>query len=99
MKEFQQADCRQVLNHNPRMSSRWTGFFVWALVAACAAFWGLKIFAATHPVPPGALAPVPPVATAGPMVRLFGALPAQAQDDEDTQGQASDRFQLVGVIA
>ena len=29
------------------MSSRWTGFFIWALVAASAAFWGIKVFAAT----------------------------------------------------
>jgi general secretion pathway protein C len=80
------------------MSSRWIGFFVWALVAACIAFWALKIFAATHPVPAGALTPVPPVATAGPMVRLFGAAPTPDEDD-DTPSPASDRYQLVGVIA
>jgi len=80
------------------MSSRWIGFFVWALVAACVAFWGLKIFAATHPVPAGALTPVPPVATAGPMVRLFGAASAP-EEDEDVAPAASDRYQLVGVIA
>ncbi|HEX4510452.1 MAG TPA: type II secretion system protein N [Burkholderiaceae bacterium] len=80
------------------MSSRWIGFFVWALVAACLAFWGLKIFAATHPVPAGALTPVPPVATAGAMDRLFGAAPT-AQEDEDQPAPESDRYQLVGVIA
>jgi general secretion pathway protein C len=80
------------------MSSRWTGFFIWALVAACVAFWGLKIFAATRPVPAGAQAPQPPVAVAGPMVRLFGALPTTEADD-NTPPPASDRFQLVGVIA
>lgn len=88
-----------VLNHNPRMSSRWIGFFVWALVAACIAFWGLKIFAATHPVPAGALTPVPPVATAGPMVRLFGAAPTPDDGDDSAPSPASDRYQLVGVIA
>ena len=86
------------MNHNPGMSSRWTGFFVWALVAACVAFWGLKIFAATHPVPAGALTPVPPVATAGPMVRLFGATAAPEEADDSSPAE-SDRFQLVGVIA
>ena len=86
------------MNHNPGMSSRWTGFFTWALVAACLAFWGLKIFAATHPVPAGALTPVPPVATAGPMVRLFGAQ-ATPDEEDNTPSPASDRFQLVGVIA
>jgi general secretion pathway protein C len=80
------------------MSSRWTGFFIWALVAACTAFWGLKIFAATRPVPAGAQAPQPPVAVAGPMVRLFGAAPTP-EEQENTPSPASDRFQLVGVIA
>jgi general secretion pathway protein C len=79
------------------MSSRWTGFFVWALVAASTAFWGIKIFAATRPVPPGAQAPQA-VAANGPMERLFGAVvvptvAAPAQHPE------SERFQLVGVIA
>jgi general secretion pathway protein C len=80
------------------MSSRWTGFFVWALVAACVAFWGLKIFAATRPVPAGAQAPQPPVAVAGPMVRLFGAAPV-AEEADNGPSPASDRYQLVGVIA
>jgi len=80
------------------MSSRWTGFFIWALVAACAAFWGLKIFAATHPVPSNAREPSKPVAVAGPMVRLFGAV-AEPEEEEAAPSPASDRFQLVGVIA
>jgi general secretion pathway protein C len=80
------------------MSSRWTGFFIWALVAACAAFWGLKIFAATHPVPTNAREPSKPVAVAGPMVRLFGAV-AEPEEQEVAASPASDRFQLVGVIA
>ena len=80
------------------MSSRWTGFFIWALVAASTAFWGFKIFAATRPVPFGAQAPLAAIPPAGPMVRLFGAVvvptaPAEVQHPE------SERFQLVGVIA
>ena len=79
------------------MSSRWTGFFIWALVAASTAFWGIKIFAATRPVPLGAQAPQA-VSANGPMERLFGAVvvptvAAPAQHPE------SERFQLVGVIA
>ena len=80
------------------MSSRWTGFLLWALVAACTAFWGLKIFAATNPVPSNAREPSKPVAVAGPMVRLFGAVPV-AEEEEQAAPPASDRFQLVGVIA
>jgi general secretion pathway protein C len=79
------------------MSSRWTGFFVWALVAASTAFWGIKIFAATRPVPPGAQAPQV-VAANGPMERLFGAVvvPTVAPPPQHPE---SERFQLVGVIA
>jgi general secretion pathway protein C len=79
------------------MSSRWTGFFVWALVAASTAFWGIKIFAATRPVPPGAQAPQA-VAANGPMERLFGAV-AVAAVAAPAAHPESERFQLVGVIA
>jgi general secretion pathway protein C len=85
------------LNHNPRMSSRWTGFFIWALVAASTAFWGVKIFAATRPVPPGAQAPQA-VAANGPMERLFGAVAVQTAAVPAAHPE-SERFQLVGVIA
>jgi general secretion pathway protein C len=88
---------QEVLNHNPRMSSRWTGFFIWALVAACTAFWAMKIFAATRPVPPGAQAPQV-VAANGPMERLFGAV-AVPTSPTNTPPPESSRFQLVGVIA
>ena len=79
------------------MSSRWTGFFIWALVAASTAFWGIKIFAATRPVPPGAQAPQA-VAANGPMERLFGAVAVQTAAAAPSHPE-SERFQLVGVIA
>jgi general secretion pathway protein C len=80
------------------MSSRWTGFLVWALVAASTAFWGLKIFAATRPVPASAQTPADGAPRSGPMEHLFGAVvvptaPAAPQHPE------SERFQLQGVIA
>jgi general secretion pathway protein C len=80
------------------MSSRWTGFFVWALVAASSAFWGIKIFAATRPVPVGAQATQVAVAVAGPMDRLFGAA-AVAASPVAALHPESERFQLMGVIA
>lgn len=79
------------------MSSRWTGFFIWALVAASAAFWTIKIFAATRPVPPGAQAPQVVVAN-GPMERLFGAVLVPTVAAAAVHPE-SERFQLVGVIA
>ncbi len=79
------------------MSSRWTGFFIWALVAASAAFWGIKVFAATRAVPPGAQAPQ--VATSnGPMERLFGAVVVPTVAAAAVPPESS-RYQLVGVIA
>jgi general secretion pathway protein C len=79
------------------MSSRWTGFFIWALVAASTAFWGIKIFAATRPVPPGAQAPQA-IAANGPMERLFGAVIVPVAAAAPVHPE-SERFQLVGVIA
>ncbi len=80
------------------MSSRWTGFFVWALVVACAALWGFKIFAATRPVPDNATTPQAEVVAQGPWVRLFGAEPVVDKSDPPPPSD-SERFQLVGVIA
>jgi len=79
------------------MSSRWTGFFIWALVAASTAFWAIRIFAATLPVPPGAQAPQV-VAANGPMERLFGAVVVPTSPVAAVHPE-SERFQLVGVIA
>ncbi len=79
------------------MSSRWIGFFVWALVAASAAVWGVRIFAATRPVPLGAQAPQV-VAANGPMERLFGAVVVPTAPVAPVHPE-SERFQLVGVIA
>jgi general secretion pathway protein C len=79
------------------MSSRWTGFFVWALVAASTAFWALRIFAAPRPVPSGAQAPQV-VAANGPMERLFGAVAVPTTAVAQVHPE-SERFQLVGVIA
>ena len=79
------------------MSSRWTGFFIWALVAASTAFWAIRIFAAPLSVPVGAQ--TPPVASSnGPMERLFGAVvvPTTAAPVAPPESQ---RYQLVGVIA
>ena len=79
------------------MSSRWTGFFIWALVAASAAFWGIKVFAAPRAVPLGAQSPQ--VATSnGPMERLFGAVVVPTVATPVVPPESS-RYQLVGVIA
>lgn len=80
------------------MSARWWAFGVWALVAACAAYWGLRLFAPGRPTPADAV--VAPAATAprGDLSRLFGA-DAQPQAAEDAPAPANSRFQLLGVVA
>jgi len=80
------------------MSSRWTGFFVWALVAASAVFWGVRIFAATRPVPSTAVLPQESVAAQGPMTHLFGAVQVDTPEQPRVPPE-SERFQLLGVIA
>jgi len=80
------------------MSSRWTGFFIWALVAASAAFWGIKVFASPRPVPVGALAPQGGGTANGPMDRLFGVVVQPTVATPVTPPESS-RYQLVGVIA
>jgi general secretion pathway protein C len=79
------------------MSSRWTGFFVWALVAATAAFWGLRIFAAARALPVEARVPPRPVAVNSPMTHVFGALPEP--EAASAPPPESERFALQGVIA
>jgi general secretion pathway protein C len=80
------------------MSSRWTGFLVWALVAASTAFWGLKIFAASRPLPAGVQAPGDATPRSGPLEHVFGAVvvPTVAVAAPPPE---STRYQLVGVIA
>ncbi|MGN6529711.1 MAG: hypothetical protein ACTHL8_25230 [Burkholderiaceae bacterium] len=80
------------------MSSRWTGFLVWALVAASTAFWGLKIFAATRPLPASVQTPGDATPRSGPMEHVFGAVvvPTAAAPVAPPE---STRYQLVGVIA
>lgn len=68
------------------------------MVAAITAFWGIKIFAATRPVPAGAQAPQA-ISANGPMERLFGAVVVAAEAPPPPQHPESERFQLVGVIA
>jgi general secretion pathway protein C len=80
------------------MSSRWIGFFVWALAAASTAFWGLKIFAATRPVPPSAQTPAVAVPRSAPLDRLFGVVAAPAAAIPQQHAE-SERYQLTGVIA
>ncbi|WP_280154283.1 type II secretion system protein N [Piscinibacter sp. XHJ-5] len=80
------------------MPARLSAFVIWALVAACAVFWGLRLAvrapsAPVHTVAVGDSAPV-----RADLTRLFGAPPVAAMPSAQAPALAS-RFQLTGVMA
>ena len=80
------------------MSARWWAFGVWAAVAACAAYWGLRLFVPSRPVPADAVVAPAAASPRGDLARLFGA-DAQPQSAEAAPAPTSNRFQLLGVVA
>jgi general secretion pathway protein C len=86
-----------VSNSRDKMIVALTTFVVWALVAGCAAYWGLKLSSrpsgAAAPVAMRANAPVDPAAVA----RVLGASPSVAT--AAPAPNAASRFALVGVVA
>lgn len=80
------------------MPARLSAFLIWALVAASAMFWGLRLFVS----PPAAPAHTLAAADMGPgrvdLTRLFGAPPVAAEVAVQVPAIAS-RFQLSGVMA
>jgi general secretion pathway protein C len=80
------------------MPARITAFLVWAAAAACAVFWGLRLFVSPHGVP----VQTQPVSVAhaqrGDILRLFAsaATPALAVQAEPA---LAARFKLIGVMA
>ena len=84
------------------LQSKWAvagaTFALWALVAASAVYWGLKIATPSRPAvaaPPAVRAPAP--ADPAAVARLLGASPAAAS--VPTVASLSSRFTLVGVVA
>ncbi len=70
----------------------------WALVAAAALFWGLRLFVSAPPVPPST-----PVASIGPaargdLTRLLGNDPPPPVVAAATEAPPDARFQLIGVV-
>jgi general secretion pathway protein C len=80
------------------MPARLSAFVIWALVAASAAFWGLRMFVRA----PGAPAHTVAVGDAAPLradlTRIFGAPPVASTQTAQAPAMSS-RFQLTGVMA
>jgi general secretion pathway protein C len=85
------------------MSARWATFLVWALVAASAAAWGLKLFVTAPAAPSQVAVAGPSQLPRGDITRVLGAdapPPVDASAGETlASGPADARFQLVGVVA
>ena len=80
------------------MLARLSAFVIWALVAATAVFWGLRLLVRA----PGAPAYVVPVGDAsavrGDLTRLLGAAPA-ARTGPMPAADVNSRFRLLGIMA
>ncbi|HSQ73551.1 MAG TPA: hypothetical protein VLM87_14120 [Rubrivivax sp.] len=81
------------------MSVRWWTFLVWALVAASALAWGLKVFVTPQPAPPQARVAEPASALRGDLTRLLGADPVAPVAKAAPEPAADARFDLVGVVS
>lgn len=84
------------------MLSRLLTLVVWALVAAAAVYWGVKLVANPLPVPAHAQVAVPGAAPGGDLSRLLGAGPAPAEvvaEAPPPPPPEASRFQLIGVVA
>jgi general secretion pathway protein C len=80
------------------MLARLCAFVIWALVAATAVFWGLRLFV-TAPVAPSHAVPVGETAVLrGDLSRLLGSAPVAVAAAAATP-EAVSRFRLIGVMA
>ena len=88
------------MNDNRRMPARLSAFIVWALVAASAVFWGLRLVVQAPSAPSHTLAVGTGTASARvDLTRLLGAPPVDAAPAAAQQPAIASRFQLLGVMA
>ena len=87
------------MNHNPRMSARWWTLGVWALAAASAAYWGLRLFSNPPAVPAHAKPVDAGGAARGDLSRLFGVDAPPPVAEGPVEAAPDARFQLLGVLS
>jgi len=81
------------------MLLRWWTFVVWALLAASALAWGLKIFVQPQPAPPQALVAETGASARGDLTRLLGVDAPPVRVQAPPEPAADARFQLIGVVS
>lgn len=79
------------------MYARLSAFVIWALIAATAVFWSLRLFVRAAPAPSNAVA-VGGAVVGGDLTRLFGTPPVAAPVAVATP-DAGARFRLLGIMA
>ncbi len=80
------------------MLARFSAFVIWALVAATAVFWGLRLFVRAPLAPSYAIAVGDAAAVRGDLTRLLGTAPVVPVVASATP-EASSRFRLLGIVA
>lgn len=83
------------------MLSRLSAFVVWALVAATAVFWGLRLLARPQSAPAYAVTVGEATTMRGDLSRLFGSTAVASGGDAApvTSPELASRFKLLGIMA
>jgi general secretion pathway protein C len=80
------------------MQARLLAFVIWAVVAASAVFWLLRLWSSSPTAPPHTTVPMPPQPS-GDLTRVFGAPPVPVAGPAPTEPALASRFKLLGVAA
>ena len=80
------------------MLARLFSFIAWALVAATAVFWGLRLFTRAPVAPPNVVVASEAASTRGDLTRLLGVAPVTVAA-QAVVPEASARFKLLGIMA
>lgn len=80
------------------MLARLSAFVIWALVAATAVFWGLRLLVLAPAVPAYAVAVGDAATVRGDLTRLLGSAPV-APTTAAAAPEAASRFRLLGIVA
>lgn len=88
------------MNHNGPMFAKLGAFVVWALAAASAVFWALRLGSSPLPVPPHAGTVVAQSSgSAASVLRLLGGGPRPSGPAAPAPSALSSRFKLLGLMA